>query len=363
MKHITPTLMNDEEKNEKHIIRNIDELDSLEDYKVLTGMRPSGKLHLGHYFWAMTNWLMLQNKMKCQFLIADYHVLGERVEEIDRLKQNVLDVAMDWLSVWLDPEKSDFVIQSYVPEGAELNQFLSMLTPYSKLEQNPTLKHEMKQLRESGDTSSMTAGFFGYPISQAADILLPKANLVPVWEDQIPHIELTRFLARKFNRQFGKIFSEPCALLSPVSRLVWIDGKEKMSKTLGNTIMLSDDTETVKKQVMKMYTDPTRIRATDPGHIEWNVVFTYLDIFEKNLDILNEFKEQYKAWKIGDVTLKNHLFDLIESFLVPIREKRFYYEAHPEIVRQAIETGSMRARVIAKETMNLVKSSIGIDRY
>lgn len=361
MKNTSSVTVLDEDK--KHIVRNIDQLDSLENSKVLTGMRPSGKLHLGHYFWALTNWLALQNRVKCQFLIADYHVLGERVEEIDRLKQNVLDVAMDWLSVWLDPEKSDFVVQSYVPEWAELNQFFSMLTPYSKLEQNPTLKHEMKQLREGGDTSSMTAGFFGYPISQAADILLPRANLVPVWEDQIPHIELARFIARKFNRQFGKIFEEPVALLSPVSRLVWIDWKEKMSKTLGNTIMLSDDTETVKRQVMKMYTDPTRIRATDPGHIEWNVVFMYLEIFENNLDILEDIKQQYKEGRIGDVAVKNHLFSLIENLLSPIRERRSYYEANPEIVRKAIEDWSARARVIGQETMRHVKSSIGIDKY
>lgn len=352
-----------EEVNKKHIILGIDNVDNLEDQKVLTWMRPSGRLHLGHYFWALSNWLLLQNKIKCQFLIADYHVLGERSDEISRLKQNVIDVATDWLSVWLDPEKSDFVIQSYVPEWADLAQYLSMITPYNKLSQNPTLKNEIAQLKERGENDSLTLGFFWYPVSQASDILLPRANLVPVGEDQIPHIELTRYIARTFNRKFGATFEEPRALISEVPRLVWIDGKEKMSKTLGNTITLSDSPDIVKEQVMKMYTDANHIKVTDPGKVEGNVVFTYMDIFEKDKEKLHEMKEHYKKWGLGDVVLKKHLIQLINQFLDPIREKRAYYESHPEIVRESIENGSNRAREIAKNTMEIVKSNIGISNY
>lgn len=350
------------EKQKKHIVTDIDALD-LSTQKVLTGMRPSGKLHLWHYFGALTNWITLQNKVKCQFLVADYHVLGERTEDIERLKENVMDVVMDWLSVWIDPEKSDFVVQSYVPEWADLAQYFSMITPYSRLAQNPTLKNEMKQLEESWQNEALSLGFFGYPVSQASDILLPRANLVPVWADQIPHIELARYIARTFNRKFGNVFEEPRALLSPVSRLVGIDGNDKMSKSLWNTIMLSDSADRVKEQVMKMYTDPNHFRVSDPWKIEWNVVFTYLDIFESNKEILADMKYQYQKWGLGDVTIKKHLIQLMNDFLQPIRERRAYYETRPDIARDAIEAGSARARKIAQETIEVVKSKIGIQRY
>ena len=329
--------------------------------RVLTGMRPTGKLHLGHYVGALENWVKLQNRNEydCYFLIADYQALGDHLNRIKDIRYSVIEVAYDWLAVGLDPEKTTFVIQSYVPEHAELAMLLSMITPLGEIKRNPTLKSEMK-LQKAKDIS---LGFFNYPGSQVADILLPKANLVPVGEDQLPHIELTRKVAKKFNHLFGHVFPIPSALVGRVPRLVGIDGKAKMSKSLGNCIFLSDPPNVVEKKVRKMYTDPTRKRVTDPGHIEGNVVFTYLDAFYPDKGELEQLKEDYRAGKVGDVQTKKILSDALNEFLEPIRKRRKFYQSHPERVKEALIEGTKRAKKVAEETMKEVRSAMEIDNY
>ena len=324
---------------------------------ILTGMRPTGRLHLGHYVGALENWIKLQKEYTCYFLIADYQALGDYAEDVSRIRNSVIEVALDWLSVGLDPLENNFVIQSYIPEYAELTMLLSMITPKGMVDRNPTLKSEMLLQKD------VSLGFYNYPASQVADILLPKADLVPVGDDQLPHIELTREIARKFNRIYGKIFPEPEALVGRVPRLMGIDGKAKMSKSLGNCIYLSDSEEEVNKKVKKMYTDPTRIRATDPGHIEGNVVFIYLDAFYQDKKGLEELKNKYKKGEVGDVEIKKILSDTLNAFLAPIRERRAFYESHPEEVQKALIEGTARSREIAQKTITEVKKAMNISGY
>lgn len=315
-------------------------------------------MHLGHYIGALENWIKLQKQYDCYFLIADYQALGDYAENVERIKNSVMGVALDWLSVGLDPEESSFVIQSYVPEHAELAMLLSMITPLGMVERNPTLKSEMERLKE------ISLGFFNYPASQVADILLPKANLVPAGEDQLPHIELTREIARKFNRIYKKeVFPMPEALIGRVPRLMGIDGKAKMSKSLGNCIYLSDSAPEVKKKVNKMYTDPTRIRATDPGHIEGNVVFIYLDAFHPDKAELDNLKELYRQGKVSDVEIKELLAKILNTILEPIRERRNYYLSSPQKISQALLAGTERARKIASKTVLEVREAMGITDY
>ena len=324
--------------------------------RILTGMRPTGRLHLGHYVGALENWVKLQKDYDCFFLIADYQALGDYIGDIQRIRDSVIEVALDWLAVGLDPEKTTFVIQSYIPEHAELAMLLSMIIPLGDIKRNPTLKSEMKQQK----AENISLGFFNYPASQVADILLPKANLVPVGEDQLPHIELTRRVARKFNRLYGRVFPIPSALVGRVPRLVGIDGKAKMSKSLGNCIFLSDSPDVVEKKVRRMYTDPTRKRATDPGHTEGNVVFTYLDAFYPDKDELKHLKEEYRAGKVGDVQTKKILANTLNEFLKPIRQRREFYKSHPERVKEALIKGTRRAKKVAEETIEEVKEAMGI---
>ncbi len=325
--------------------------------RILTGMRPTGSLHLGHYVGALENWIRLQNEYDCHFLIADYQAFGDYADNISKIRDSVIQVTMDWLSVGLDPNKSSFVIQSYVPEHAELAMLLSMITPKVFVDRNPTLKDE------SALQKDISLGFYNYPASQAADILLPKANLVPVGEDQLPHVELTREIARRFNRMYGEIFPLPQALVGRVPRLIGIDGKAKMSKSLGNCIYLSDSADEVEKKVKKMYTDPTRLKATDPGHIEGNVVFTYLDAFYHDKVELENLKTEYRAGKLGDAQVKGLLTELLNKFLEPIREKRAFYQAHPEVVRDALIEGTQKAKKVAAATMAEVKEAMKITAY
>jgi len=324
---------------------------------ILTGMRPTGRLHLGHYVGALENWIKLQKEYTCYFLIADYQALGDYAEDVARIRDSVIEVALDWLSVGLDPEKNNFVIQSYVPEYAELSMLLSMITPKGMIDRNPTLKSEMLLQKD------VSLGFYNYPASQVADILLSKADVVPVGDDQLPHIELTREIARKFNRIYGKIFPEPEALVGRVPRLIGIDGKAKMSKSLGNCIYLSDPEDVVIKKVNKMYTDPTRIRATDPGHIEGNVVFMYLDAFYQDKEKLQIFKNVYKNGGISDVEIKKVLSDTLNKFLQPIRERRAFYESHPAEVKKALIEGTTRSRILAQKTITEVKNAMNISKY
>ena len=327
--------------------------------RILTGIRPTGALHLGHYVGALKNWLALQDQYECYFLIADYQALGDHFDDIDLIRDSVLDVTLDWLAVGLDPEQASFVVQSYVPEHAELTMLLSFVTPLGMLERNPTLKSELDSL----PVESRTVGFFNYPMSQVADILLPRAHLVPVGEDQAPHIEMTREVARKFNRMFDRVFPEPAALIGDVGRLVGTDGNSKMSKSMGNTIMLSDDATTVEKKVRGMFTDPNRIRADIPGRVEGNPVFEYHDAFNPDVEQIDDFKARYRAGTVGDVEVKVALAKALNEFLNPIRERRQHYLSDTSYVEDVLMDGVRRGREIARETMQRVRDAMQISSY
>ena len=344
--------------------------------RILTGVRPTGALHLGHYAGALENWLRLQDEYECFFLIADYQV-SDHADDIDRVREAVIEVATDWLAVGLDPARSHFVIESLVPEHAELATLLSWFIGLGRLERNPTLKAEMEELAERGmsfedaertgkrqvvrERGAVPVAFFTYPIMQVANILMPRAHLVPVGEDQLPHIEMTRETARRFNRRFGEVFPEPRGLVGRVPRLVGTDGSAKMSKSLGNTIDLKDDAETVERKVMRMYTDPTRLRATDPGHVEGNPVFMYHDAFNPDTAEVDDLKERYRAGTVGDVEVKRKLAAALNTFLDPIRERRAHYEANPREVRAALARGTEYARTVAQDTMVDVRSALGLN--
>ena len=324
--------------------------------RILTGIRPTGALHLGHYAGALENWLRLQREYDCHFLIADYQV-SDYADDFERVREAVWEVALDWLAVGLDPEGSCFVIESLVPEHAELTTWLGWYLPLGMLQRNPTLKAEMADFGKK----SVPVAFFTYPVMQVANILMPRAHLVPVGEDQLPHIEMTRELARRFNRQFREVFPEPEGLVGRVPRLLGTDGQTKMSKSLNNTIQLKDDADTVAKKVRGMFTDPTRLRATDPGHVEGNPVFMYHDAFNPDVDEVNDLKERYVAGRVGDVEVKQKLTKALNTLLDPFRERRAYYETHLDEVRDALESGTSRARAAAQETMALVRDAMEID--
>jgi len=327
--------------------------------RILTGIRPTGALHVGHYVGALHNWIELQDEYDCYFLVADYQALGDHFHDIDLIRDSVLQVTLDWLSVGLDPEKSSFIIQSYVPEFAELTMLLSFITPLGMLERNPTLKGELDAL----PVERRSVGFYSYPMSQVADILLPRAHLVPVGDDQSPHVEMTREVARKFNRMFGEVFPESKTLVGDVPRLSGTDGQGKMSKSRGNAIMLSDDAGTVTKKVRGMFTDPNRIRADIPGKVEGNPVFEYHDAFNPNTAQVDDFKARYREGNIGDVEVKLALAEAINNFLDPIREKRAHYEQNMDLVEDALMTGVAKTRVIAAETMEMVRDAMRISSY
>jgi len=327
--------------------------------RVLTGIRPTGSLHLGHYGGALENWLKLQHEYNCFFLIADYQV-SDYADQIDNVRNWVFEVAIDWLSVGLDPENSHFTIESLIPEHAELTTWLSWWVPLGRLQRNPTLKAEMDDIGES-----VPVAFFTYPVMQVANILMPRAHLVPVGEDQLPHIEMTREVARRMNRLFGndeELFPVPKGLVGRVPRLVGIDGpSSKMSKSKDNAIWLKDDAETVTKKVMGMYTDPTRLRATDPGHVENNPVFMYHDAFNPNEAEVADLKERYRAGKVGDVEVKQKLAGALNAMMEPWRERRAHFESHPEEVREALAAGTAYSRKIAQDTMDRVRSALKLD--
>jgi tryptophanyl-tRNA synthetase len=326
--------------------------------RILTGVRPTGALHLGHYAGALENWVRLQDEYECFFLIADCQV-SDYADRIETVRESVWEVALDWLAVGLDPARSHFVIESQVPENIELAGWLGWYLPLGMLQRNPTLKAEMEDI-EAGH-KSVPAAFFFYPIQQAANILLPRANLVPVGEDQLPHIEMTRELARRFNRQFTEVFPPPEPLVGRVARLTGTDGQAKMSKSLDNAIYLKDPPNVVTEKVRRMYTDPTRLRATDPGHVEGNPVFMYHDAFNPDVDEVNDLKERYVKGAVGDVEVKQKLARALNAFLDPIREKRAHYEAHMGDVRDALAAGTRAEKSVGEETMAMVRDAMGIN--
>jgi tryptophanyl-tRNA synthetase len=325
-------------------------------------MRPTGKLHLGHLVGALQNWVGLQAKYDCFYFVADWHALTSHYADTDDIVSNALDNVADWIGAGLDPEKSVFFVQSMIPEHAELYLLLQMVTPIPWLERVPTYKEQMEQLAEK-DLSSI--GFLGYPLLQAADVVIYGAHWVPVGDDQVPHLELSREVVRRFNNFYFPVpegappcgLVEPEALLTKTSRLPGIDNR-KMSKSYQNTIDLADSAEVVKAKVRQMYTDPKRVRADIPGTVEGNPVFDYHDAFNPNVAEVEDLKARYRAGKVGDVEVKTKLAAAINTMLEPIRERREAALAKPGYIRDVLFEGSARARRIAEKTMAEVREAV-----
>ena len=325
---------------------------------VLTGDRPTGKLHLGHYVGSLQNRLKLQEEYTQFVMIADVQALTDNFDNVSKIQENVLEVAIDYLSVGLSPEKTTIFVQSHIPELYELTVYFLNLVTVSRLQRNPTVKEEIKQ---KGFEASIPAGFFVYPVSQAADITFAKATKIPVGDDQLPMIEQTNEIIRRFNKLYGNtVFPEVEALLSNKSRLVGIDGKGKMSKSLGNSIAISASPDEIKKAVQKMYTDPDHLRVEDPGKVEGNVVFTYLDVFDPNQDELAELKAHYERGGLGDMVLKRRLIDILVEHFAPAREKRAELEQDKHYVLQLLNQNGEKMRAIAANTLSEVRSAIGL---
>ena len=326
---------------------------------VLTGDRPTGKLHLGHYVGSMQNRVALQSQYdQCYYMIADLQALTDNADQPDKVRDNVLEVALDNLAVGLDPKKTTFFIQSQIPQIAELTMIFLNLVTLARARRNPTIKNEMLQ---KGYAENVPMGFLTYPISQAADILFCNANIVPVGEDQLPILEQDNEIVEKFNALYGETFRKIMPLLSKTTRLVGIDGQAKASKSLGNAIFLDDDADVIQKKVMMMYTDPEHLKVTDPGKVEGNVVFSYLDIFDHNKTELEELKAHYRRGGLGDVVIKRRLMAILEDVLAPIRTRRRELACDPQHVMSLLHEGSLKARAAAEVTMAKVRKAMRID--
>ena len=323
--------------------------------RILTGDRPTGNLHLGHYLGSLQNRVRLQEEYDTYIIIADVQALTTNFDRPEKLSQDVMNVALDNLSAGMDPEKSTIFIQSYIPEIAELTVYYSMLVTVNTLRHNPTVKTEMQQY----GYKDVTYGFLGYPVSQAADITFCKAELVPVGEDQLPHLELARKIVRRFNELYKPVLLEPQALLSSVPRLVGLDGNSKMGKSLGNGIYLKDEAQVVRDKVFLAVTDTGRIKITDKGDPHKCTVFTYHKAFDS--EGAANIQELCKNGCVGCVACKKQLVSTLEKVLAPIREKRKYYEDRLELVNEIIYTGTERARSTGRETMEEVRTSMRID--
>ena len=337
--------------------------------RVVSGMRPTGRLHLGHLVGALRNWVPLQDQYDCFYFVADWHALTSDYADTSGLVPSAYDNAADWIAAGLDPERSTLFVQSLVPEHAELFLLLSMVVPIPWLERVPTYKEQREQLSEK-DLS--TLGFLGYPLLQTADVAMYDAHFVPVGEDQVPHLELSREVVRRFNNFYGEktgvvngevivkgVLTEPQPLLTTFPRLPGLDNR-KMSKSYGNAIDLSDDAETVRKKVMSMYTDPKRVRADIPGTVEGNPVFMYHDAFNPSADEVEDLKARYRTGKVGDVEVKKKLAAALNGMLEPMRGRRADALARPGRIREILFEGSVRARVVAKETMDRVREAVKV---
>ena len=324
---------------------------------MVSGMRPTGQLHLGHLVGALNNWVPLQAEFDCFYFVADWHALTSDFANTSNLTAFAYDNVADWIAAGLDPEKSTFFVQSLVPEHAELYLLMSMVVPVPWLERVPTYKEQQENLRDK-DLSSI--GFLGYPLLQTADVALYDANIVPVGEDQVAHLELARESVRRFNNFFGDVLVEPQPRLTKFARLPGLDGDKKMSKSLGNTIHLSDSAEDVKKKVRQMYTDPKRVRADIPGTVEGNPVFVYHDAFNPNVEEVDDLKARYRAGKVGDVEVKTKLATALNAHLDPIRERRAAVLAKPGAIRDILFEGSRHARSVAVDTMARVRDAMKI---
>ena len=348
--------MEKEEKDEKIYLSEIKPDKKL---RILTGDRPTGRLHIGHYFGSLKSRVELQDKFETFIEVADVQALTDNFNNPEKVKQNITQIVMDELAVGIDPNKATFLLQSEIPEIAELTVYYSNLVTIARLQRNPTVKTEIAQKKELfGD--SVTYGFLGYPVSQAADITAFDASYVPVGEDQLPLIEQCREIVRKFNSIYGDTLREPTAVISNAARIKGLDGNEKMGKSLGNALYLSDDYETIKTKVMSALTDPSRIKKDDPGHPDVCMVYYYHKLFTGEDDCKNICSE-CKAGKRGCVACKKQLIENINNTLEPIRNKRHYYEERPKEVRDILMAGTAHAREISKETMLKVKKAMKLD--
>ncbi len=328
--------------------------------RILTGDRPTGPLHLGHYVGTLANRVRLQDEYEVFLLIADYHALTrtQEKEHIVATRQFSRDLVLDYLAVGMDPDKTTIYVQSDVPSVCELHLLFSMLVTTPRLDRVPTLKEVM----DAEHIENPTYGLLGYPVLQAADILHVKAHLVPVGKDQESHVEVTRELARRFNFLYGEVFPEPDALIGDVPTLPGTDGKSKMSKSVGNAIFLSDDAKTVEQKVRAMYTDPTRVRADIPAEPEGNPVFAYHDAFNPDKAEVEDLKTRYRAGKVGDVEVKKKLGAALNAFLDPIRERRAYYAARPKLLDEILAAGAAKVRPISQATLNDAREAMGLGK-
>ena len=331
---------------------------------ILTGDRPTGKLHIGHYIGSLKNRVQLQNSGEYDsfIMIADQQALTDNARDPEKIRKSLTEVALDYLAVGLDPTKSTIFVQSQLPELHELTMHYLNLVTLSRLERNPTVKTEIKQKNYE---NSIPAGFLIYPVSQAADITAFKATTVPVGEDQLPMIEQTREIVRSFNNLYGEVLVEPEAVIpkDTCGRLPGTDGKAKMSKSIGNCIYLSDDADTIKKKVMSMYTDPNHIRVEDPGQVEGNTVFTYLDVFAPNQDEVQEMKDHYRRGGLGDMKVKRYLNEVMQAELEPIRKRREEFAQDMDYVYKMLKDGSDKAREVAAQTLKEVREAIGLEYF
>ncbi|MCK4388681.1 MAG: tryptophan--tRNA ligase [Desulfobacterales bacterium] len=323
--------------------------------RILSGMRPTGPLHLGNLHGALANWKMMQDDYECFFFIADWHALTSDYDSTGPIQGYAMDIFMDWLSVGLSPEKSTLFVQSHIKEHAELFLLLSMITPLPWLERNPTYKEQIAELKNK-DLS--TFGFLGYPVLQAADIIMYKANGVPVGIDQAPHVEITREIARRFNHFYGDIFPIPETILTETPKILGID-RRKMSKSYNNAIFLSDSPEEIQNKVSQMITDPQRARRTDPGNPDICNVFSFHQLYSDQETVQRVNRECPEA-QIGCVECKRMMAENLIKTLEPVREQRAYYEAHPDMLRAIIEDGNHRARGVARKTMEEIRTAVKI---
>jgi tryptophanyl-tRNA synthetase len=333
----------------------------VERKRVLTGDRPTGRLHLGHWVGSIQNRVRLQDEMDCYFIIADLHTLTTRPEKecLAEVPAMIHDMVLDYLALGIDPERSQIFVQSAVPETAELNLYFSMLVTLPRLERLPTIK----DMAQAAELDVMPFGLVGYPVLQAADILLPRAHVVPVGRDNLSHVEITREIARRFNYLYGDVFPEPEPMVAEIEVLPGIDGKQKMSKSLGNAILLTDDEATVDQLVMRMYTDPNRVRADIPGTVEGNPVFTYHDLFNPDRDEVEDLKSRYREGRVGDVEVKKKLARALNDFLAPFRDRRAELAGQRGLVEEVLHAGNETVRAVARETMDRVRGAMGITYY
>jgi tryptophanyl-tRNA synthetase len=322
--------------------------------RILTGHRPTGPRHIGHLVGTLETWIAMQDANECFFLVADLHVLTTDFAHPGRIQENILNLVADWLAAGIDPQRSTIILQSIIPEHAQLALLLGMLTTTSRLERVPTYKEQIQQLN-----LQPSIGLLNYPVLQAADILLYKANLVPVGDDQLPHLELAREIARRFNQNFGPTFPEPKEILSHTPRLPGLDNRT-MHTSYGNAIFLKDSPEETTRKVMSMYTDPTRLRATDPGHVEGNPVFALLDVFHPARDEVAALKSKYEAGQVGDMAVKQILAKSLNEYLAPLRERRAVYISQPKMLMEILYSGTVKAKFIAQKTLEEVYEKMGL---